>query len=138
MEHNVFVRPIPNSSYSIRLFPGCAAAQEYCLDFVDNRTGLPVNSPFKFELFGAPNTGASPGFRVTPMMSLERGFGIPQDQIPPGHEKFLLMDGMTCVLRRPGHKDVRFTVPTRRQPPVAAAQAADDVDEIDLPTDVDP
>ncbi len=138
MEHNVFVRPIPNSSYSIRLFPGHAAAKEYCLDFVDNRTGLPVNSPFKFELFGAPNTGALPGFRATPMMSLERGFGIPQDQIPPGHEKFLLMDGMTCVLRRPGHKDVRFTVPTRRQPPVAAAQAADDVDEIDLPTDVDP
>ncbi|RPD62267.1 hypothetical protein L227DRAFT_573476 [Lentinus tigrinus ALCF2SS1-6] len=34
MERNVFLRPIPKSPYSIRLFPGRLESREYCLDFV--------------------------------------------------------------------------------------------------------
>ncbi|KAI0700832.1 hypothetical protein C8T65DRAFT_557212, partial [Cerioporus squamosus] len=117
MQRDVFVRPIPNSSYSIRLFPGCFLAKEYCLDFVDSKTGVPVNSPFKFELWVVPNPSApwftfAPSHRVT---SLDSAFGVQQDEILPGHEKFVLRDGQTCLLRRPGCRDVRFTVPIRQQ-----------------------
>ncbi|TFK78043.1 hypothetical protein K466DRAFT_607384 [Polyporus arcularius HHB13444] len=132
-ERGVFLRPIPDSPYSIRLFPGCALAREYCLDFVDTRTGVPVNSPFQYELWGVPNSGLSFGVGATPITNLESAFGVRQEDISPGHEKFLLTDGQTCLLRRPGHKDVRFTVPIRRQPAAAASRAADDVHVLDLP-----
>ncbi|KAI0695268.1 hypothetical protein C8T65DRAFT_584467, partial [Cerioporus squamosus] len=135
-ERNVFLRPIPHTSYSIRLFPGCFDAREYCLDFVDTRTGVPVNSPFKFELWVVPDPDrpwlGSGSARVT---SLDVAFGQRQDEILPGHEKFVLRDGQTCLLKRPGHRDVRFTVPVRRRP-VAAAVGAGDVHELDLPASV--
>ncbi|KAI0759373.1 hypothetical protein BD413DRAFT_597893 [Trametes elegans] len=113
---NVFVRPIPDSEFSIRLFPGCTEAKEYCLDFVRTATGEAVNSPFpEFELFSAPGPdapiGSGPVVSVSP---LECSFGVSRDQIPPGEEKFVMADGTTAVLRRPGHKDVRFRVPIRR------------------------
>ncbi|KAI0696210.1 hypothetical protein C8T65DRAFT_583633 [Cerioporus squamosus] len=136
-ERNVFLRPIPNSPYSIRLFPGCVLAREYCLDFVDTRTGLPVNSPFKFELLAVPNrSGPSSALGLTRITNLDSAFGVRPDEILPGHEKFLLRDGQTCLLRRPGHKDVRFTVPTRRQP-TAGSQAPDDVHDLDLPESIE-
>ncbi|OJT03899.1 hypothetical protein TRAPUB_8960 [Trametes pubescens] len=114
---NVFVQPLPGSKYSIRLFPGNAANMDYCLDFVLTSTGEPVNSPFKFELLCLPNPnapiGSAPIIRMCP---LEHSFGIPQHKIEPGEEKFLLHDGQHCLLRRPGQRDVRFTVPIRRRP----------------------
>ena len=64
--------------------------------------------------------------------SLERIYGNRDEDVAPGAEKFLLMDGQTCLLKRPGHRDLWFTIPLR----AAAMQAADagqDVDEIDFP-----
>ena len=64
--------------------------------------------------------------------SLERIYGNRDEDVAPGAEKFLLMDGQTCLLKRPGHRDLRFTIPLR----AAAMQAADtgqDVDAIDFP-----
>ncbi|KAI0768664.1 hypothetical protein BD413DRAFT_560355 [Trametes elegans] len=113
----VDIRPIPDSEYSIRLWPGSRYASEYCMDFVDSETKQPVNSPFEFELWGAPNPEApwlcAPAGRL---LSLERSFGIPQHKIRPGEEKFVLRDGMTCLLKRRGKKDIQFTVPMRRRP----------------------
>ncbi|KAI0759382.1 hypothetical protein BD413DRAFT_617840 [Trametes elegans] len=101
---NVFIQAIPKSEYSIRLFPGAAADAHYCLDFVRNDSGEPANSPFSFSLFGVPDPHApvvsGPVVGVQP---LDRSFGIAQDKIGPGKEKF--------VLQRPGYRDVRFTVP---------------------------
>ncbi|KAI0759379.1 hypothetical protein BD413DRAFT_617837 [Trametes elegans] len=113
---NVFVQPIPDSEFSVRLFPGCTEAKEYCLDFVRTTTGEAVNSPFpEFALFSAPGPdapiGSGPVVSISP---LECAFGMSRDQIPPGEEKFVVADGTTCVLQRPGHKDVRFTIPIRR------------------------
>ncbi|KAI0373771.1 hypothetical protein BV20DRAFT_675276 [Pilatotrama ljubarskyi] len=34
---HVFVHPIPNSEYSIRLFPGSVEGRDYCLDFLPRR-----------------------------------------------------------------------------------------------------
>ncbi|EIW52414.1 uncharacterized protein TRAVEDRAFT_53837 [Trametes versicolor FP-101664 SS1] len=132
----VFVRPLPGSEYSIRLFSGNAASKDYCLDFVLTSTGEPVNSPFKFDLFTLPNpdapVGSVPTVRMCP---LEHSFGISQSEIDPGEEKFLLHDGQHCLLRRPGHRDVRFKVPTRRRPKPEAPPV--DADILDFPDIID-
>ncbi|CDO75338.1 hypothetical protein BN946_scf184966.g6 [Trametes cinnabarina] len=132
----VFVRPIPDSQYSLRLFPGSISRAEYCLDFVDSKTGEPVNSPFEHELWSVPNIDTP--WLTMPMVvklrSAERGHGIKQDDILPGEEKYFLRDGQTCVLTRPGKRSVRFTVPVRRRP---ALEEVEPMDVIDFPKVVD-
>ncbi|KAI1782192.1 hypothetical protein LXA43DRAFT_906514 [Ganoderma leucocontextum] len=113
---NVFRRPIPNSPYSIRLFPGSVAQREYCLDFVHTKTGEPVNSPPGFEIWAAVEN-AIPwlGGGTTRIRSLEHRLGFSAASILPGAEKFVLQDGQTCLLKRPGHKDLQFKVPMRAE-----------------------
>ncbi|KAI0629987.1 hypothetical protein C8Q77DRAFT_1160979 [Trametes polyzona] len=134
--YGVFIRPIPKSEYSIRLFPGSAANRDYCLDFVLTATGEPVNSPFKFELFAGPGPDTPMGFIPTvALRPMDCAFGFSQDQIPPGEEKFLLREGQGCILRRPGHRDVRFAVPTRRRP--EPPKQIPDADFLELPAYID-
>lgn len=103
----------------MRLFPGAFVRQEYCLDFVKAATGAPVNSPFDFELWAVPGP---PLHMLFPMrlMSLEESFGVRPENVPPGTETFVLRDGMTCLLKRPGNRTVRFTVPVRMKEAAAA------------------
>ncbi|KAM5535849.1 hypothetical protein V8D89_010467 [Ganoderma adspersum] len=130
---NVFVRPIPNSEYSIRLFPGSPGRHEFCMDFVRTSSGEAVNSPFKFELWTVPSASAPwLGGMAMRVYSLERIYGNRDEDIVPGVEKFLLRDGQTCLLKRPGHRDLRFIVPLRAAA-MQAANAGHDVDEIDFP-----
>lgn len=132
----VFVQPLPGSEYSIRLFSGNAASKDYCLDFVLTSTGEPVNSPFKFDLLCLPDPNAPIGLMpIISMRPLEFAFGIPQHKIEPGEEKFLLHDGQHCLLRRPGHRDVRFKVPIRRRLQVEVAPV--DVDVLAFPEYID-
>ncbi len=126
----MFVRPIPDSKYSLRLFPGSLSAAEYCLDFVD-AAGKPVNSPFEFELWGVPDPDA-PWLSIPAagkLRSAEHTFGFKQKDILPGAEKFILRDGQTCVLMRPGKRPLRFTVPLRK----VESDVVEDVDVVDLP-----
>lgn len=128
---NVFLRPIPNSQYSVRLFPGSLARQEFCMDFVLTSTGQAINSPFTFELWILPNA-STPWLGGLPMRihSLERMRGCREADISPGAEKFLLRDGQTCLLTRPGHRDLRFIVPIR----AAVLQPADrNIDHLHFP-----
>ncbi|OJT05951.1 hypothetical protein TRAPUB_3138 [Trametes pubescens] len=136
-DKSVFIRPIPDSKYSIRLFPGSISAAEYCMDFVESATGNAVNSPFEFELWGIPNPDTPwLSFPICGQLrSIERAHGIKQQDIRPGAEKFILRDGQTCVLARPGKRSVRFTVPVRK---VVPPDAVDDMDILDLPQFVDP
>ncbi|EIW63833.1 uncharacterized protein TRAVEDRAFT_67814 [Trametes versicolor FP-101664 SS1] len=136
-EKSVFIRPIPDSKYSIRLFPGSISAAEYCLDFVESATGKAVNSPFKFELWAIPNPDTPwLSFQICGQLrSIEHAHGIKQKDILPGAEKFILRDGQTCVLVRPGKRSIRFTVPVRK---VKAPDVIDDVDVLDLPQFIDP
>ncbi|KIM54179.1 hypothetical protein SCLCIDRAFT_392373 [Scleroderma citrinum Foug A] len=118
-EDDVHTRPIPNSDYSFRLWgKGLELKREYCLDFVHNATGKPVNSPFKYELWVVPSTSAPwlPGAVKSRIYSLERCFGIPQQDILPGAEKFVLLEGTACLLVRPGMRSVYFKVPIRSPP----------------------
>ncbi|KAH9887744.1 hypothetical protein C8Q73DRAFT_210960 [Cubamyces lactineus] len=130
----IHIRPIPDTKYSIRLFPGSMSAAEYCLDFVDSATGEPVNSPFEFELWGVPDPD-TPWLSMPitqKMRSIERAHGIKQENILPGHEKFILRDGLTCVLIRPGKPKIRFKVPVRRLPELEQAAAEEEI-VLDLP-----
>lgn len=68
--------------------------------------------------------------------SLEKVYGNRQEDIVPGQEKFLLRDGQSCVLKRPGQRNLRLTVPVRAAA-VQAANADEDVDEIDFPKTID-
>lgn len=121
----VLIRPIPGSSCSLRLFPGSPSRKEYCLDFVNSATGLPVNTPFEFELWSLGSSSTPYACPPARLRSLERSWGYLPKDIPAGAEKFVLSDGMTCMLTRPGHKTVRFTVPIRK---AHASDASDDSD----------
>ncbi|KAH9850219.1 hypothetical protein C2E23DRAFT_870176 [Lenzites betulinus] len=115
----IHIRPIPDTQYSLRLFPGSLTNSEYCLDFVDNATGAPVNSPFEFELWGVPDwDNPLAGLPIVQKMrSIENAHNIKTKDIRPGHEKFILRDGQTLVLARPGKMKIRFKgVPIRRRP----------------------
>ena len=84
------------------------------MDFVSTASGEPVNSPFKYELWSIPSDNA-PFVAARRIYSLEKGGGFAREAIRPGAERFLLMDGQTYQLRRPGRKNVRFQVPERRE-----------------------
>lgn len=134
----VFIRPVPDTKYSFRLFPGSLSAAEYCMDFVETATGKPVNSPFEYELWGVTGDSDTPWLTMpicAKLRTIERAHGIKQESILPGAEKFVLRDGQTCVLIRPGQRSLRFTVPVRKR---TAPPAIDDMDVVDLPKFVDP
>ena len=103
------------------------------MDFVHTATGKPVNSPFKYELRSASSmTSAQPSIRI---LSLERLWGHAERDIRPGEEKFVLKEGLTCMLARPGKRGLQFTVPVRRREPPSAQ--GDAFDTLDLPRIVD-
>ncbi|KAH9854458.1 hypothetical protein C2E23DRAFT_818754 [Lenzites betulinus] len=104
----VFVRPVPGSKYSIRLFPGSVSAAEYCMDFVESATGKPVNSPFQYELWGIPNLEA-------PWLSMP-------------------MCGQLRSIEK--KRPFRFTVPIRRLPKPKVPQV-ETQDVADLPKFID-
>lgn len=103
------------------------------MDIVDNATKQAVNSPFEFDLWVVPNPCA-PWLSMPAgcVRSLERNIGLSQHEILPGEEKWLLRDGQTCLLKRPGKRDVQFTVPIRKRfQPVNIY----DVDILDFPAE---
>lgn len=112
---NVSIRPVTGTPYSMRLWP--ASEELWCLDFVNSTTHEPKNKPFKFELWAEPleTPSKAPWLPISVLSkrlhSMEYGFGL--TEIEEGEEKFALLDGQTCVLKRDGHRDMRFTVPNR-------------------------
>ncbi|OJT03900.1 hypothetical protein TRAPUB_8959 [Trametes pubescens] len=126
---NVSIRPVTGTEYSMRLWP--ASEQLWCFDFVHSTTHQPKNAPFEFELWAEPLE--DPTLHHAPWLpiglvsrrlySMEFGMGYGEDEIEEGEEKFAFMDGQTCVLKRPGHRDIRFTVPNRH--PVVVVDKAE-------------
>ncbi|KAI0768662.1 hypothetical protein BD413DRAFT_629352 [Trametes elegans] len=130
-EPNVTLIPLHNSGYAMRLWPGSFTAAEYCLDFVKKSTGEAVRTPPGYALWFVPDPSTPwlQGSAPVELVSLERGHGIPEDEILEGEEKFVLRDGMNCVLRRPGCRDARFTMPLRPR----AETPYDDMDVLAVP-----
>ena len=90
------------------------------MDFVRTETGKSVNTPAGYELWSIPDPDTPTHHLQSPdlsmrLRSLESCFGVTRDRLLPGEEKFILRDGLTCLLKRPGKRDVRFNVPIRRE-----------------------
>ncbi|KAI9061218.1 hypothetical protein FKP32DRAFT_1678544 [Trametes sanguinea] len=109
---------IPDSNYSIRLWPGPVEHAIYCLAFIDNATQKYINVPTDHTLWHMPPPSAPwlPGSGSVELVSVERSMGIDPKDIIEGEEKYFLRDGMTCVLSRPDKENALFTVPLRQQP----------------------
>ena len=111
------------------------------MDFVLTATGQPVNSPFEFQLMTIPNPKTPWLFGLGGRIkSLETKFGVKQNDIYPGEEKFLLQDGQTCILTRPGKRTVRFTVPIRPlpEPKKAVEENKEEYDDLVFPEVLSP
>ncbi|KAI0629983.1 hypothetical protein C8Q77DRAFT_1212295 [Trametes polyzona] len=107
----------------IVLFEAGRASVPRAASWPINHSGTlqPKNKPFEFELWAVPLE--KPELNQAPWLplnlvtkrlySMEHGFGFKEEEVKEGDEKYAFIDGQTCVLKRPGHRDIRFTVPTR-------------------------
>lgn len=106
----------------MRIWPGSLEGKEWCMDFIHSATQEPMNSPFQFELWTVPPpTGYSSGpwqpAEAHRVYSLENCFGIKTEDVAHGAEKFVLNDGQTYLLLRPGKfQGIQFTLPSRTFP----------------------
>ena len=97
------------------------------MDFIHTKTGQAVNNPFKFELWSVANPiSLQPSCR---MRSLEQMWGRNRCDIAAGMEKYVLRDGTTYILKREGHRVLRFKVPMRLTPSTSVPE----VDDLNLP-----
>ena len=111
---------IPESPYSLRLWPGSPYRREYCLDFVyANHTTKSLKKPQGYELTVHVPMGSLPwlGIGEQPLRSIEENFAIAPEDTHEEEERFILRDGLVCVLTyaAQGHeaREVRFEVPVR-------------------------
>jgi len=114
---DVYIRPIPGSDFSIRIFGKYMEhTRRYGLDFVRTSTGRPENSPFEFELIAVPKQDSElytlSELSWSRLYSAEHGMG--EQNILPGEERWILPEGMTCLLRRRGYRNLYFEIPTRQ------------------------
>lgn len=107
--------PIHGTEYAMRLWPGSFARSEHCLDFIETRTKKPINVPEGYTIWFMPDPSAPwlQGTGPVELVSIERSFGMLPADIPVGEEKYILKDGMTCMLTRPGARAAIFAVPLR-------------------------
>ncbi|KAI0701423.1 hypothetical protein C8T65DRAFT_579678 [Cerioporus squamosus] len=115
---DVKIIPIPGSPYALRLWPGAISEREFCVDYVlADDTSKSVNKPPGYELtLHVPTPLPWLGIGGQALDSLETNFGIQEDDILQGEEKFVVLDGMICTLEYPEQGAggaVRFEVPVR-------------------------
>ncbi|PIL22965.1 hypothetical protein GSI_15662 [Ganoderma sinense ZZ0214-1] len=127
---NVYTVRVPDSPYVLRMWTGGMDYWgQFCLDFFDVERKVPVNLPAGYALYPAattmpPGIGAGHPFparlaranvqplqRSYPLGSWERNMGM--TSIPDGEEKWAIPEGMPVMLRRDGHPDFTFQMPTR-------------------------
>ncbi|KAI0689581.1 hypothetical protein C8T65DRAFT_746118 [Cerioporus squamosus] len=120
---DVIIIPIPGSPYSLRIWPGSLTRREYCLDYVySDDTNRSLNRPKGYDLAAHVPMGSLPWLALgaQELHSLEYNFGIIPEHIGDGQEKYVLRDGLVCVLTytEKGHEgeEVRFEVPVRPNP----------------------
>ena len=107
----------------------------FCLDFFDIQRKVPVNLPAGHGLYPGGPSSMPPGavdhpppndlmragvrpMQSYPLGSWERNMGI--TSFPDGEEKWSFPEGTYLTLKRDGHPDLAFQMPTRQ--PVFAVQ----------------
>ncbi|KAG2130342.1 hypothetical protein DEU56DRAFT_466846 [Suillus clintonianus] len=138
------LKPLPNSldddvqvhqlfpDYSVRIWGvGLESEHMYHFDFVDPRTGHPVNLPPKWNIFVAP--GILQRLPFAPMMdlvmpvgmpvpSMEREGGLKFREILPGEEKYLRPEGTRLRVVSPEGCEAFFEIPVRESIHIEAGQ----------------
>ncbi|KAG2130336.1 hypothetical protein DEU56DRAFT_740631 [Suillus clintonianus] len=129
------LKPLPNSldddvrvhqlftDYSVRIWGvGLEPEHRYHFDFVDPRTGHPVNLPPKWNIFIAPGSLSCLPFPTmmaammpvgSPMLSMERGHGLKFREVLPGEEKYLCPEGTRLRVVSPEGCEAFFELPVR-------------------------
>ncbi|KIK64844.1 hypothetical protein GYMLUDRAFT_402827 [Collybiopsis luxurians FD-317 M1] len=106
---------IPDSKYSIRFWDGGLEAQgQYCLDFIDQTTNDAVNSPHNWAIYPSSHFVTLVPGGCSKIISWEEAWGFEKDEIPPGEERFSVMQGLRCTVERPGTELFWFEVPRMR------------------------
>ncbi|KAI0078074.1 hypothetical protein K474DRAFT_976351 [Panus rudis PR-1116 ss-1] len=122
-----------NSIGAVTRYEHLVEKLQYTLDLVYTVTGESVNMPSEWELwFVPPPSKFWLSFAPYRNYSLEHGFDVRGKDLNAGEEKFILKEGMICLLKRPGKKDVRFTVPVLKREE-RANYDTDDVIDFDFP-----
>ncbi|KAI0705486.1 hypothetical protein C8Q76DRAFT_630684, partial [Earliella scabrosa] len=113
---DVIIQPIPGSEYCLRIWPGSLERREHCVDFVlAEDTNRPVGPPRRYKLcVDSPTNRRWFGIGLKALKTLEEIMGVPKSQRKPEEVKFVVLDGMSCVLTGPkGIDDVRIDIPVR-------------------------
>lgn len=105
------------------MWPGSPTRREYCLDFVyADDTTKSLKKPRGYELVVHVPMGSLPwlGIGEQPLDSIEHNFAILPKDTHDEEERFILRDGLVCVLTYPAEgyeaPEVRFEVPVRHIP----------------------
>ncbi|KAI0642814.1 hypothetical protein C8Q79DRAFT_928664 [Trametes meyenii] len=106
---------VPHINLSLRFWPGPYSQAEYYMDFFRSDIREPVNVPEGYQVWMIPDPD-KPWIQVVGMqlLSLEKAYGIPSNEINPGAEKFLLRDGLIRQLTYHEEVVLRFEVPMRQ------------------------
>ncbi|KAI0712003.1 hypothetical protein C8Q76DRAFT_566976, partial [Earliella scabrosa] len=113
---DTIIKRIPGSKYCLRIWPGSPDRREHCVDFaLAEDTDRPVKPPGGYELcVESPTNRSWLGVGLNALKTLEEIMGVPKEQRKPEEAKFIVLDGMTCLLKCPrGIDDVRIDIPVR-------------------------
>ncbi|RDX41547.1 hypothetical protein OH76DRAFT_1393133, partial [Lentinus brumalis] len=129
-QQGVFYVRIPDSPLAIRMWEGGMGPYgQFCLDFYDTERDASVNLPQGYSLHpaavpaplglgpgypppGFPMALNAPASMAGSLRSWERNMGM--REIPEGEEKWMVPQGAYITLRRDGHEDVIFQIPTQQ------------------------
>ncbi len=129
-QQGVFHVRIPDSPLAIRMWEGGMGPYgQFCFDFYDTERDVSVNLPQGYSLHpaavpaplglgpgypppGFPMALNAPASMAGSLRSWERNMGM--REIPEGEEKWMVPQGAYITLRRDGHEDVIFQIPTQQ------------------------
>jgi len=115
-DENVQVIRIPDTDNLVIRFWNGGLDQEgqFCMDIYNTKSKDPVNSfELGFSFHVTPVSGTLSVLCAGRLTSWEANAGIPPKQLLPGEERFSIVTGALCTLKRPGKKPFLFEVPQR-------------------------
>lgn len=118
---DVEIIPLPGSPYSLRLWPASLSRREFCLDFVytrDNNRSLNVPEGCRLSINVPMARLPWLGIGVQDVGSVEHNCSSFTGVLPEGSEKYVLRDGLQCMMVYPTGEGmpygrVYFEVPVR-------------------------
>lgn len=86
----------------------------YCFDLYNRSTHTAVNLPHNYKICHASNNSFVVGGWGSEVISWERAWNVPQRNMRPGQERFVVPEGSQLALVRPGKEPFYFVLPRRQ------------------------